>query len=46
MLGALSATGLVKIESVEEAVKDTFGGKAGEKNARAAREAYEKTKKM
>lgn len=46
MLGVLAATGLVKIESVESAIKITFGEKAGEKNARAAREAYEKTKTM
>lgn len=46
MLGALAATGIVKIDSVESAIKITFGEKAGEKNARAAREAYEQTKKM
>lgn len=46
MLGALAATGLAKIESIEKAIKTTFGEKAGDKNAKAAREAYEKIKKM
>lgn len=46
MLGALAATGLAKIESIEEAVKTTFGKKAGDKNAKAARDAYEQIKKM
>ncbi len=46
MLGALAATGIVKIESVEEAIIDTFGEKAGEKNAKAARESFEQIKKM
>ncbi|MHC1719846.1 MAG: 2-oxoacid:acceptor oxidoreductase family protein [Clostridiaceae bacterium] len=46
MLGELAATGLVKIESIEKAIKDTFGEKAGDKNAKAARSAYEKTRKM
>lgn len=46
MLGALAATGLVKIESIEKAIKETFGEKAGDKNAKAARDAYEKIKKM
>lgn len=46
MLGSLAATGLVKIESVEKAIKTTFNEKAGERNAKAAREAYEKIKKM
>ena len=44
ILGAVAkATGLVKVESVEEAIKDTFSGELGEKNAKAAREAFEKT---
>ena len=44
ILGAVAkATGIVKIESVEEAIKETFSGELGEKNAKAAREAFEKT---
>lgn len=46
MLGALAATGVVKIESVEKAIRFTFGERAGDKNAKAARIAYENTKKM
>ncbi|MCC9296672.1 2-oxoacid:acceptor oxidoreductase family protein [Clostridium sp. WLY-B-L2] len=46
MLGALAAIGIVKIESVEKAIRTTFGEKAGDKNAKAARNAYEKIKKM
>ncbi len=46
MLGALSATGVVKIESIEKAITDSFGEKAGELNAKAAREAYGKIKKL
>lgn len=46
MLGALAATGIVKIESIEQAIKETFGAKAGDRNARAAREAYTQTKKI
>lgn len=42
MLGAMAKTGIVKIESVEGALKEVFG-KNGDKNARAAREAYEST---
>lgn len=41
MLGALAATGFVGIESIEKAIIKNFGKKAGEKNAKAAREAYE-----
>ena len=44
MLGALAKTGLVSIESVEAALKETFGERAGEKNAKAARDSYEQTK--
>ncbi|WP_422485380.1 2-oxoacid:acceptor oxidoreductase family protein [Gudongella sp. DL1XJH-153] len=44
MLGALAATGLVGIESIEKAIVKTFGEKAGDKNAKAAREAYERIK--
>lgn len=46
MLGALSATGIVNIESVENAIKDKFNNGAGEDNAKAAREAYEKIQKI
>lgn len=46
MLGALAATPLVGIESVEKAIKDTFKGKAGDSNAKAARTAYDRTKKI
>ncbi len=44
MLGALAKTGLVGIEAVAEAVEHTFGKKAGEASARAARRAYNETK--
>lgn len=44
MLGALARTGVVKIEAVEHAINDSFG-KVGEKNVRAAREAYDHTEK-
>ncbi len=43
MLGAIAKTGIVGIDAVESAIIDTFGKKAGGKNAKAAREAYEKT---
>ncbi len=44
ILGAIAkATGVVKIESVEGAIKDTFSGELGEKNAKAAATAFEKT---
>lgn len=46
MLGALAGTGLVKIESIEKAIKVSFGEKAGEKNAKAARIAYERIQKI
>ncbi|MFZ7131126.1 MAG: 2-oxoacid:acceptor oxidoreductase family protein [Eubacteriales bacterium] len=45
MLGALAISGIVKIESIENAVMNTFGKKAGEGNARAARAAFEKIQK-
>lgn len=45
MLGALAATGLLKIESIEGAIRSAFGKKGGDKNAEAARRAYERTKK-
>lgn len=44
MLGALAATGLVKIDSLEKSIITNFGEKAGDTNAKAAREAYEETK--
>lgn len=44
MLGALARTGTVSIEAVEKAIKDIFKGKAGDSNAKAAREAYQRTK--
>lgn len=46
ILGAIAKSGVVSIESVEAALKDFFGEKAGVKNASSAREAYEKTTKM
>ncbi|HOU08709.1 MAG TPA: pyruvate ferredoxin oxidoreductase subunit gamma [Caldisericia bacterium] len=45
MIGAFAgATGLIKIESVEKAVKERFSGELGEKNARACRKAYNAAK--
>lgn len=46
ILGILAKAGLVSIDSVEKALIDYFGEKAGEKNAQSAREAYENTEKM
>lgn len=43
MLGAMAKTGAVKIESVEAALDKYFGEKAGEANARAAKQSYEQT---
>jgi 2-oxoacid:acceptor oxidoreductase gamma subunit (pyruvate/2-ketoisovalerate family) len=44
ILGALCrATGIVKIDNITRAIQDRFGGKAGERNAQAARMAYEGT---
>lgn len=45
MLGALAATGLVGIESINKAINYFFGEKAGEKNGKAAREAYNNIRK-
>jgi pyruvate ferredoxin oxidoreductase gamma subunit len=46
MLGAFAgATGLVSIDSLIKIIKETFPGKIGDKNAEAARIAYEKMKK-
>lgn len=42
MLGALAKSGAVKIDAVENAVRESFG-KVGEKNGSAARYAYEHT---
>lgn len=46
MLGALAGTGLLKIDSVEKAIMTMFGEKAGESNAKAAREAYKAIRKL
>jgi len=46
MLGALARTGVTKIESIEQALKESFGEKAGEINANAARQAFEETAKI
>lgn len=43
MLGALAKTGIVSIEAVENAVRDSFG-KVGDKNVKAARDAYDSTR--
>lgn len=44
ILGAFSrATRIVSIDNVTKAIREYFGGKIGEINAEAAREAYEKT---
>jgi 2-oxoacid:acceptor oxidoreductase gamma subunit (pyruvate/2-ketoisovalerate family) len=46
ILGAFAkGTGEVKLESVLKAVRDTWSGAAGEKNARATELAYERSKK-
>ncbi len=45
MLGALAkATGIVSIESIEEAIRRRWKGSLGEANAKAARTAYFETK--
>ena len=44
MLGALAKTGVVGIDAVEHAINDSFG-RVGEKNVKAARDAYEHTQK-
>lgn len=46
MLGAVAATGIVKIESVENAIIETFGIQRGEANAKAARRTHDETRKM
>lgn len=45
MLGALSGTGIVGVESVGNAIKEWFKGKAGDLNAEAAREANRRLQK-
>jgi pyruvate ferredoxin oxidoreductase gamma subunit len=46
MLGAFAgATGLVSLDSITKAIQEKFGGEIGEKNAAAARAAYERVKK-
>lgn len=45
-LGALAKTGVVSIEAIEKAIKDFFGSKGGEINAKAARCSYEQTKQL
>ena len=44
MLGALAATGVVGIDSIEKAIKDMFDAKAGEMNAAAAEKHTKKLK--
>ena len=45
MLGAFaSATGIVTLDSIIKITKETFPGKIGEKNAEAAKIAYEEIK--
>lgn len=46
MLGAVAASGIVKIESVEKAIIETFGVKRGESNAAAARKTCEAAREM
>jgi len=46
MLGVLAATGCVKINSLEKAIISVFGIHIGEKNFKAARDAYETTKEI
>ena len=42
MIGAfLKATGILKVDSVSEAVRERFKGKAGENTVKAVRRAYE-----
>ncbi len=44
ILGAVAkTTGIVSLEHVQTAIKDVFSGNLGEKNAKAAAEAFEKT---
>ncbi|TFG34749.1 pyruvate ferredoxin oxidoreductase [Candidatus Thorarchaeota archaeon] len=42
MLGAIAkATSLVKLETVQEIIRENWGGKVGERNAQGAKEAYD-----
>jgi 2-oxoacid:acceptor oxidoreductase gamma subunit (pyruvate/2-ketoisovalerate family) len=42
MLGAFAkATGLVKLETIQEVIKDNWPGSVGERNAKGAQEAYD-----
>ncbi|WP_297464868.1 pyruvate/ketoisovalerate ferredoxin oxidoreductase subunit gamma [Thermococcus sp.] len=44
ILGAVAkATGIVELRYIQEAIKETFSGALGEKNARAAEEAFNRT---
>ncbi len=44
ILGAVAkATGIVELDYIKEAIKETFSGDLGEKNAKAAEEAFNKT---
>ena len=44
ILGAVAkATGVVELKYVQEAIKETFSGTLGEKNAKVAEEAFNKT---
>lgn len=45
MLGALAGTGIVAIDSITRALVENFKPGEGERNARAARKAYEQTRK-
>jgi len=46
ILGALSKTGVAPIDSIEKAIIDFWGTKAGTKNASAAKVAYERTEEI
>ncbi|MGE1064824.1 pyruvate ferredoxin oxidoreductase gamma subunit [Megasphaera paucivorans] len=46
MLGALARTGIMSIESVNKAIIEFFGKKAGEINAKAADISFSQTKKI
>lgn len=45
ILGAIAGVGVVSIEAIEQAIRQHFGEKAGEKNVKAAREAYQAVRK-
>lgn len=44
MLGAVARTGIVKIDSIGKSIKEYLKDRIGEKNAKAARKAYEHTR--